>query len=304
MKNASAIPFTLENLKIASIEDATFATGATLFYFPNGALAQADIRGGSAATSETSLLEGGAMSCVIDGVVFAGGSTMGLAASDGVRSKLYEMRGDKRTHFDKIPSVPGAVVYDYGTRIFPGQDPYVYPNSEMGRKLFDNLSDSTFYSGRAGAGISTTANKISGKKIWGGQGLAQSSVATGSVVCAVINNPYGNIDIEGITPIDAQAVSGPVALKQNTTLSIVMTDLKLDRDQLKRLAIVVHTSMARRIFPFQTFSDGDCLFAISLGNKGLDPKNEFSQFVELSTVASETMLKAIENGVLSANGKR
>jgi L-aminopeptidase/D-esterase-like protein len=293
------VKYALPGLEISSLEDATRATGATLFYFPNGAMAQADIRGGSAATSEVSLLESGSMSCWIDGIVFAGGSTMGLAASDGVRNYLYESRGDERTSFNKIPSVPGAVVYDFGGRIGKGQDRFVYPDEKMGRKLMTNLSKNSFLAGRAGAGVCTTANKIS-KKIWGGQGLAYSDLGFGKVVAAVINNPAGNLSLKGIKPVSGFQKTA-IRPKTNTTLSIIITDLKLDRDQLKRLATSVHTSMARQIFPFQTFSDGDSHFAVSLCTKVPKETKNSDYFMDLTIAGCEAMDKAIETAALIAN---
>lgn len=74
----------------------------------------------------------------------------------------------------------------------------------------------------------------------------------------------------------------------NTTLSLIVTNKKLTYAELQRLAIQVHTSIARAIQPFSTQHDGDTLFAISTGEDitSLD-------FNDLSTIAGEVMWNAI-----------
>jgi L-aminopeptidase/D-esterase-like protein len=48
--------FDFEGVRIASLSDPTLSTGATLFYFPKGAYAAFDSRGGSVGACETNLL--------------------------------------------------------------------------------------------------------------------------------------------------------------------------------------------------------------------------------------------------------
>src|SRR4029453_11292916 len=49
----------------------------------------------------------------------------------------------------------------------------------------------------------------------------------------------------------------------NTTITLVVTNQKLERWALERLAAQVHTSMARAIQPLATSGDGDVLYAVS-----------------------------------------
>jgi hypothetical protein len=56
--------------------------------------------------------------------------------------------------------------------------------------------------------------------------------------------------------------SGP---SENTTITLVVTNQKLEWWALQRLAAQVHTSMARAIQPFATVSDGDVLYAATTG---------------------------------------
>jgi L-aminopeptidase/D-esterase-like protein len=48
---------------------------------------------------------------------------------------------------------------------------------------------------------------------------------------------------------------------RNTTISLIVTNRKLDYAGVQRLAIQIHTSMARAIQPFSTELDGDTLYA-------------------------------------------
>ncbi|MCB0350354.1 MAG: P1 family peptidase, partial [Bdellovibrionales bacterium] len=271
-----------------------------------------DARGGSVASIETTLLEEGSYSNEVDGIVFAGGSTMGLAATDGVRKRIFDVRARQATEFDFIPSVPGAVVFDYGGRIHPKMDRYAYPDSKLGEKLMDNLSSDTFLVGRTGAGLNVTSSKIS-QPIWGGQGFKYLEFNGGiKIIVATVVNSGGNIilpdgkmlnqDLKSERNPDHDKISH---LKpkpgQNTTLSIVITNVPLDRNALKRLSVMVHTSMAAVIRPFHTPTDGDILFAVSV------PDNKLRASVDetgLALAASEMMAEAIIDAGRTSNMKK
>lgn len=290
----------MQSVLVSSLVDPTRSTGATLIYFPRGAAANFDARGGSVAAVETTLLEEGSYANTINGLVFSGGSTMGLAATDGVREVLFRQNIQVSTQFDFIPSVPGAVVYDFGGRIFPFNDPTVYPSNTFGVELTKHLSRNTIYMGRTGAGISTTVNKI-GKPYWGGQGAAYKEFGWGKLLAFVVLNSSGDIKKDGKSLMTLMnglyPSSGPIS-GQNTTLSAIITDVKLDRNQLKRLSVMVHTNMAQRIDPFHLPEDGDINFALSTGERTLyGPSYEFL----LQQAAIRLMREAIVNSVMAAN---
>jgi L-aminopeptidase/D-esterase-like protein len=297
------VSFNLPGLQVASLEDATHSTGATLFFFPKGADASYDVRGGSAATSETTLLDAGSYSNSIDGIAFAGGSTMGLSVGDGIREAIFKSHGTQASAFDSIPSVPTAVVYDYGSRGAVGADLLAYPDRLMGLELMKHLSDNTFVAGRAGAGVSTTANKIS-QKIWGGQGFVYKDLGYAKIVAAVVLNAMGNINVPGIKPISLSTLA-PQGAKagHNTTLSIIITDVELSRDDLKRLAMMVHTSMGRMIFPFHSYYDGDTHFSISTKQRKLVNAGSKDPFMDFSIQAADAMKEAIEMTVRTSNSQ-
>ena len=304
------INFNMPGMKIGSVTDPTLATGATLFYFPRGARANYDARGGSVAAIETTLLDESSYDNLVDGIMFSGGSTMGLEASQGARRRIFNSRDSEAGAFDLIPSVPGAVVYDYGGRIEPGQDPLLFPNLELGAATFDNAVENRMLVGRVGAGTSTTANKVS-DPIWGGQGGAFKEINLGGfrvkIFTAVILNPHGDITLPPNTRVDPEYLAAlrakplPRGHKQNTTLSLVVTDVELDRNQLKRLAMMVHTGMARSISPFHGYTDGDICFAVSLGQKRMPMTNREGIEEALQIESSNLMLKAISKSITVAN---
>jgi len=80
----------------------------------------------------------------------------------------------------------------------------------------------------------------------------------------------------------------PVPSRRNTTLSLIVTNRKLGAAALQRLAIQVHTSMARAIQPFSTFDDGDVLFALS--TQEVDAPDV--RLDDLNTIAGEMMWDA------------
>jgi hypothetical protein len=88
---------------------------------------------------------------------------------------------------------------------------------------------------------------------------------------------------------DAAAMDAPDAGgTRNTTVSLIVTNQKLDTASLQRMAVQVHTSMARAIQPFSTSQDGDTLYAAS--TQEID--SELTALT-LTTIAGETMWDAV-----------
>jgi L-aminopeptidase/D-esterase-like protein len=95
-------------------------------------------------------------------------------------------------------------------------------------------------------------------------------------------------------------LSGSQPESGNTTISCIITNAKLRRDELKRLAIMTHTGMARVIEPFHTPWDGDVMFSVSTGQKELNSR--FSSF-DLAIVAIQEMQKAVIQGATHGKHK-
>jgi L-aminopeptidase/D-esterase-like protein len=282
-------------------------TGMTLFHFPKGAQGAIDIRGGSAAVRESSSLSEENNWGAVDAIVLAGGSSYGLEASSGVMSAIQKAR--KKNDFGTIPSVPSAIVFD-----FAGRKTLTYPDKALGEKAFSLLKKNEVEVGKAGAGIHVTVGKYMAfeKAESSGQGAAFRDIYKGiKVFVLTVNNAVGAIHGR-----DGKVVRGnldpktgkrePVYNsfgvnkaqqfkdKQNTTITIVITNADIDRPSMKRLAIMAHSSMAATIRPFHTPWDGDTLFVVSTQTKKM-PK-DFS-VSDLGVVTSELLTEALLRSV-------
>ena len=54
-----------------------------------------------------------------------------------------------------------------------------------------------------------------------------------------------------------------IEVGKNTTITVLMTNLKLDSDELKQMAHQVNASMGIMIRPFNTLFDGDIFYSCS-----------------------------------------
>lgn len=299
--------FDFDEFEAATAEYREGPTGLTLFHFPKGAKGAIDIRGGSAAVRESSSLSEENNWGHVDAIVLSGGSSYGLEASSGVMRAIQKAR--KTNDFGTIPSVPQAIVYDY-----LGRKSLIYPDKALGEKAFSLLRKNEVQVGKAGAGVHVKVGKYIGedKAEAAGQGAAFRNIYKGiKVFVLTVNNAVGAIHGR-----DGQVVAGnrdpktgkrePIfdsfgvnkakqfKDKQNTTITIVITNADIDRSDMKRLAIMAHTSMASTIRPFHTPWDGDTLFVVSTRTQKM-PK-DFS-VSDLGVVTSELLTQALLRSV-------
>ena len=294
------LPFDFAGLEIGAAEYDEGPTGCTVFSFPGGPVAcSIDVRGGSPAVS-------GAGIDFVDAICLAGGSLYGLEAAAGVAAELLARR-DYSTDWMQIPLVAGAIIFDWGPR-----DNAVYPDKELGRAALRAAREGVFPLGCRGAGRSATAGKLFSfeEAEPAGQGgafrqVGETKVAVFTVVNAVgaIVDREGNVvrghyDREsglrrGLVPGVEERLAGGRPVRPppgNTTLTVVVTNLKLDVRELRTLGRQVHVSMARAIQPFHALEDGDVLFACSTGAVESDPLLDTTA---LGVVASEVAWDAV-----------
>jgi 6-aminohexanoate-oligomer endohydrolase len=287
----------IPGLEIGCAEYDEGPTGCTVFHFPDGAALQTDIRGGSPGTF------GGAYEWT-HAICLSGGSLYGLEAVSGVAAELFERR-DYRTGWLDIPLVAGAIIFDYGPR-----DNAVYPDKELGRAALRAARPGVFPLGPRGAGRSATVGKTfafsEGEPA--GQGAAFRRIGDARIAVFTVVNAVGAVvDRDGtvvrghyeiatgmrrplLAGVEERLSSGrPVhAPPGNTTLTVVVTNQRLDSRLLRTLARQVHASMARAIQPFHALVDGDVLYAVSTNE--LEPTLES---IGLGVVASELAWDAV-----------
>ena len=92
------------------------------------------------------------------------------------------------------------------------------------------------------------------------------------------------------------AAGAPVhAPPGNTTLTVVVTNQRLDARLLRTLARQVHASMARAIQPFHALVDGDVLYAASTNELEDPAPDSIGLGVVASELAWDAVLAAVRN---------
>ena len=77
-----------------------------------GVMPGVDVRGGAPGTIETDLMRPGNLVNVVHGILLSGGSAFGLAAQTGVVRWLEEHGVGLEFANQRIPIVPGAIIFD------------------------------------------------------------------------------------------------------------------------------------------------------------------------------------------------
>ncbi len=274
------LKFDFPDVEVGVAENPEGPTGLTLFYFPQGARAAVDIRGGSVGTffTQEKMQQGEAY---IDGVAFAGGGILGMESIAGAVSSLYAK--ENKTNFAKMPLISGAVIFDFTPRTTR-----TYPDKALGQKAFDALKKGEFPQGRHGVGISATSGKLFGDSFTpAGQGGAFAQVGkTKIAVFTVINSVGVILDAKGEVlhgsklSKEALLAKSDQLLQQpqqpfnpsanNTTLTLVVINEKLGPRHLQQIGRQVHHALSHVIYPYATILDGDVLYIVSTGTQESD----------------------------------
>ena len=298
------LAFEFPELEIGCAEYDEGPTGCTVLHMPAGAAMQVDVRGGSPGVL-------GAQYEFVHAICLAGGSLYGLEAATGVAAELFARRG-YRTGWLDIPLVAGAIVFDYG-----GRANGVYPDKELGRAALRAARPGVVPLGARGAGRSATVGKTFDRVGVepGGQGAAFRRLGEVRLLVVTVLNAVGAIvDRDGtvvrghldeatglrhaLVPRleERLLIGGPADPPAgNTTLTVVVTNQRLDARELRTLGRQVHASMARAIQPFHALVDGDVLFAVSTAEvaSGL---GSLELGVVTSELAWDAVLAAVSTG--------
>jgi 6-aminohexanoate-oligomer endohydrolase len=274
--SAPALAFEFPGLEIGVAEYDEGPTGCTVFHFARRAALAVDVRGGSPDVSRHHLEQ-------IDAICFAGGSAYGLEASAGVAAELFAKR-EFSTKWTDIALVSGAILFDYGAR-----ENAIYPDKELGRAAMRAARSGWFPLGARGAGRSATAGHGEGAEL-AGQGGAKRESGPTKILAFVAVNAYGVI-VDRSGKVVRGRPTGQVPGRtepSNTTLSLVVTNQRLDHLQLRSVGRQIHASMARAIQPFHARWDGDVNYMVSTQEVagGLDE-------VTLGELASDAMWDAV-----------
>ena len=298
-------------------------TGGTVFLFSKPVLTAVDTRGGSPGTTVTDVLRLSYDEPFVRAIAFAGGSSYGLAFAGGVTAEIKAQTANAG-HWENIPVVPGAIIFDLGGRRLS----IVTPDFELGGAAVRAARQGRFLLGPRGAGRFAMQGSYFGDRVHSGQGGAFRKVGPTKIAVFTVVNAAGAIvdrggrlvrcrdeggesshcpriaeslatrrtEVERASSAEETSSASPRApsgLTTNTTISLVVTNQKLPLWALQRLAVQVHTSMARAIQPLATANDGDTLFAVTTA----EVENPALGSADLGAIASEVAWDAILSSV-------
>ena len=208
----------------------------------------------------------------------------------------------------KVPLVVQSCIFD----LVIG-DKNARPDGKMAYKACENASYDTFLQGNYGAGMGATVGKYMGRERSMKSGIGAYAVQLGELkVGAVVTlNALGDIydidtdkkiagalDENGLLFDDETAYFEAAAKIQNmftgnTTIGTIITNAKLDKTALNKVASMAHNGYGRAIRPVHTMADGDSIYAVSVGSVPADINL-------VGPMSAYVMAKAIANAARSA----
>jgi L-aminopeptidase/D-esterase-like protein len=321
-KTSSGAITNVAGIEVGHFTDTRRPTGCTVIITREGAIGGVDVRGAAPGTRETDLLAPGNLVERVHGIMLAGGSAWGLAATEGAMRWLEERNIGMDVRFGTLPIVPAAVLFD-----LPMGDARIRPDAAAGYAACEAASTEAPAEGNVGAGAGALVGKLFGvdRAMKGGVGTASITVGGITVGALIACNALGDV----IDPDTAQVVAGartidgnalldtrralmrgelpkPLLAGTNTTIGVVATDAMLTKVQANRLAMVAHDGLARSINPVHTMSDGDTLFALATcrvplmeGGPGMTVLGAMAaEVVALATVRAVRAARAVTVGTL------
>jgi L-aminopeptidase/D-esterase-like protein len=310
-------------IRVGHFTDTRRPTGCTAILFDAPVMAAADYDGSAPGESLGVMLQPVSPLDRIHAILLAGGGPMGLGATAGVVRFLDE----RKIGYDwgvpnvRVPIVVGAVIDDLALG-----DGRVRFGPDETYKACEAATSGAFAEGSVGAGTGATVGKmLVGRGMPGMKGgLGTVSVRLGEIVIAalaVVNAAGDILDwrtgkiVAGARTHDGhdfartvdvlrrdlaggpRAQAAPLADEpfRATTLSVVATNVALDKTQLTKLAMMANTGAARAINPYHTNGDGDQVLTLSTGTV----KSEAS-LTHLGAIAAEVLADAISRAVKTA----
>ncbi|KEH97069.1 P1 family peptidase [Clostridium massiliodielmoense] len=299
----------IKGIKVGHAQNFSGPTGCTVILCEEGAVAGVDVRGGAPGTRETDLLNPLNMMGKIQCVLLTGGSAFGLDAASGAMKYLEENGFGFDVGVTKVPIVCGAALFD----LVVG-DHTIRPDKNMGYEACLNATNGEIMEGSIGAGSGATVGKVLGGQysMKGGLGtytVQQGDLMVGAIVAVnclgdVIDSETGEI-IAGVLNENktgfrnteqimiSQYSNNKNAFNGNTTIGAIVTNAKLTKSEMNKVASMAHNGYARNIYPVHTMYDGDTIFAMGTGETSADVN-------VVGLLAARVMGKAIVRGVKKA----
>lgn len=266
--------------RVGHAQNTQAATGCTVLLCDRMSPAGLDVRGGGPASRESQILSPVAQADSINAVLLSGGSAFGLDAAGGVQKYLEERGIGFDVGVTKVPLVSQSCLFDLGIGRMD-----VRPDAAMAYQACENAGYDAPAQGNVGAGTGCSVGKYRGMSRAMKSGFGTYAIQAGylKVGALVAVNALGDIydgatQIAGLLNEDKTALSNTLdelfqdvtiadnLFTGNTTLGIVVTNAKLNKTQLTKVAGMTHNGFARAIHPVHTNADGDSIYALSMGD--------------------------------------
>lgn len=299
-------------LHVGNAHDARLRSGTTVLAGDRPFTAGVSIMGGAPGTRETDLLSPDRLVQQVDALVLSGGSAFGLDACSGVADGLRAMGRGFAVGDQRVPIVPGAILFDLLNGGDKGWDRNPYYT--LGRTALGALTKTPTL-GSAGAGYGALTGTLKG-----GLGSASVILSSGHTVGALVAvNALGSATIGDTGHFWAApwemagefGALGPAShhdpahepppakrMGEATTIAIVATDAALTQAECLRLATAAQDGMARALVPSHTLLDGDLVFAASTAERPL--QNPVADAFALGHAAACCLARAIARAVYLA----
>lgn len=304
----------VERVRVGMWTDPEHHTGCTVVLPPAGTVGGIAVRGGAPGTREAAILGPATPNEACHAVVLCGSSLFGLRAADGVVDWCEANGIGLELAVGRFPIVGAAVVLD-----IRGPDMRRI-DRDAGWAACEAATADEPVNGSVGVGAGCTVGKEAGLD-WaskGGQGSAVRRSGEVTVGALVAVNALGSVlgedgrIVAGCRAPDERpryphvpssilrppGESGPVDDADsisNTVIGCVVTNARLRKPGVCRVADLAHTGIARAVSPAHTSLDGDALFALATG--------EVDASVDLvAELAARAVAEAIREGVRLAQG--
>ena len=302
----------VEGVRVGMWTDSEHDTGCTVILPPARTVGGIAVRGGAPGTREAAILGPATPNEACHAVALCGSSLFGLRAAEGVVDWCEAHGIGLDLAVGRFPIVGAAVVLDIHRRDMRRID------RDSGWAACEAATTDEPANGSVGVGTGCTVGKEAGLA-WaskGGQGSAVRRSGGVTVGALVAVNALGSVlgedgrviagcrapadrpryphvplsilraGVENESPEDAGSVS-------NTVIGCVVTNARLRKPEVCRVADLAHTGIARAVSPAHTSLDGDALFALATG--------EVEASVDLvAELAAQAVAAAVREGVRHA----
>jgi L-aminopeptidase/D-esterase-like protein len=302
----------IEGVSVGHASDLEALTGVTVILAPEGMTGGVAINGFATSTRQIDALSPSHIVPEVHAICLTGGSAFGLDAASGVMRYLEEMGSGFDVGIVRIPIVPTAAIFDLRVGSAMRR-----PDPDMGYLACEHAAIGEIAEGSVGAGTGATVGKFYGidQAMKGGIGVAAEKGRGGLIVGALaVVNAFGDVrdPLTGKILAGARLASDSMAFAdtrklmrrgvprpspafQNTTIGVILTNAKLDKQGASIVAKMAGAGMLKTVSPGHTLYDGDIVFSLSAGQIEID-------FQTVGFMAEEVLAQAVVRGITKAEG--